>query len=49
MPTYEFEDVSEGFCCMVRALGLTAIATASAKKNAKTEAAALFLGALAGV
>jgi hypothetical protein len=47
MPTYEFEDVPEGFCCTVRASGLTASATASAKKKAKTVAAALLLGALA--
>jgi dsRNA-specific ribonuclease len=47
MPTYEFEDVAEGFCCTVQASGLTASATASAKKKAKTEAAALLLGFLA--
>jgi hypothetical protein len=47
MPTYDFEDVAEG--CTVRASGLTASATASAKKKAKTEAAALLLDALAGV
>jgi hypothetical protein len=48
MPTYEFEDVAEGFCCTVQALGLAASAKASAKKKAKTEAAALLLEALAG-
>ncbi|MGA7936935.1 MAG: hypothetical protein WCA35_25485 [Kovacikia sp.] len=47
LPTYDFEDVAEGFCCTVRALGLTASDTASTKKGAKTEAAALLLGALA--
>ena len=41
MPTYEFEDVAEGFCCTVWASGLTASAIASAKKKAKTEAGAL--------
>jgi hypothetical protein len=46
MPTYDFEDVAEGFCCTVWALALMASATASAKK-AKTEAAALLLRALA--
>jgi dsRNA-specific ribonuclease len=48
MPTYEFEDVAVGFCCTVRASGLTASATASVKRKAKTEAAALLLEALAG-
>jgi hypothetical protein len=48
MPAYEFEDVADGFCCTVRAAGLTAIATASAKKKAKTDAAALLLDALDG-
>jgi Double-stranded RNA binding motif len=48
MPTYDFVDVAEGFCCTVWASGLTASATASAKKKAKTVAAALLLGALAG-
>jgi dsRNA-specific ribonuclease len=47
-PAYEFEDVAEGFCCTVRAFGLTANATAFAKKKAKTDAAALLLEALAG-
>jgi hypothetical protein len=46
-PIYEFKEVTEGFCCIVRAVGLTANATASAKKKAKTEAAALLLEALA--
>jgi hypothetical protein len=46
MPTYEFEDVVNGFCCTVRASGLTANATAIANKKAKTETAALLLGAL---
>jgi hypothetical protein len=41
--------VTEGFCCKVWASGWMASATASAKKKAKTEAAALLLGALAGV
>jgi hypothetical protein len=48
MPTYEFENVLEGFCCTVWASGLTASATASVKKKAKTEAAALLMAALAG-
>ena len=47
-PTYEFEDVTEGFSCTVWASGLTASAASSAKKKAKTEAAALLLEALAG-
>jgi Double-stranded RNA binding motif len=46
MPTYEFENLSEGFYCTVRVLGLTVIATASAKKKAKTDATASLLGAL---
>jgi hypothetical protein len=41
LPTYEFEDVAEGFCCTVRASSLMASATASAKKKVKTEATAL--------
>ena len=45
-PTYEFMEVTEGFCCTVRASGLTTSATASAKRKAKTEAAALLLGGL---
>jgi dsRNA-specific ribonuclease len=49
LPTYEFETVTEGFCCTVWTLGLTASATASTKKKAKTEAAALLLEALARV
>jgi hypothetical protein len=48
MPTYDFEDVTEGFCCTVQALGLMASATASAKKKAKNVAAAALVGALAG-
>ncbi len=48
LPTYEFEDVAEGFCCTVWASGLTANATATTKKKAKPEAAALLLEALAG-
>jgi Double-stranded RNA binding motif len=48
MPTYEFEAVAEGFSCTVWVSGLTARATASAKKKAKTDAAALLLEALAG-
>jgi hypothetical protein len=47
MPTYDFKDVAEGFCCTVQASGLTASATASAKKKAKTVAATLLLEALA--
>ena len=47
MSTYEFEDVAEGFCCTVWASGLTASATACAKKKAKAEAAVALLGALA--
>lgn len=47
MPIYEFEEVAEGFCCTVWASGLTASATASVKKKAKTEAAALLLEILA--
>lgn len=49
MPTYEFKDVAEGFCCKVQELGLAASATASVKKKAKTEVAALLLEALARV
>jgi hypothetical protein len=45
--TYEFDDMGDGFWCTVRVLALTAITTASAKKKAKTEAAALLLGAFA--
>jgi dsRNA-specific ribonuclease len=49
MPIYELDDATEGFCCTVWAFGLTANATASVKKKAKTEAAVLLLEALARV
>lgn len=48
IPTDEFGDVAEGFCCTVQASGLTASGTASVKKRAKTDAAAALVGALAG-
>jgi hypothetical protein len=49
IPTYDFEDVVNGFCCTVRALGLTANAIASVEKKAKTEVLALLLEARAWV
>jgi Double-stranded RNA binding motif len=43
MPSYSFEAVDNRFCCTVNALGLSASATASSKKVAKAEAAALLV------
>ena len=41
--TYEFETISDGFRCVVQALGESAISEGRSKKAAKFEAAANFL------
>jgi hypothetical protein len=43
MLIYGFDTVENGFSCTVNALGVSAIATASSKKAAKAEAAALLV------
>ncbi|NJM78299.1 MAG: RNA-binding protein [Acaryochloridaceae cyanobacterium RU_4_10] len=43
MPIYSFDSVENGFSCTVKALGLSASATAGSKKIAKAEAATMLL------
>ncbi|WP_235111789.1 putative dsRNA-binding protein [Acaryochloris sp. 'Moss Beach'] len=39
MPAYEFEDLPEGFRCIVRAMGLEGVGEGPSKKQAKVGAA----------
>ncbi|WP_315876730.1 putative dsRNA-binding protein [Acaryochloris sp. 'Moss Beach'] len=48
MPRYEFEVISEGFRCSVRAMGLEGVGEGRSKKQAKVRAARELLKGVGG-